>query len=258
MTFLHDGRRSSSMARPYELITPLGPDVLLFRALSGREELGRLSAFDLWALSTRGDINPGDLLGKSVTVKVALRDGGYRYFNLYVVRFAHGASMVGRYHEHRLTLRPWLWFLTRTADCRIFQEKTVAAILKEVFADHSAVPLVDDGLTGTYSRRGYRVQYRETDFDFASRILEEEGIYHDVEHADGKHTLKLVDSYSRDKALEHRATIPYYPPAGANATAEHEHFLGLEATTVEVRSRPRAGMGVHGSEPGAAHPRQGR
>jgi type VI secretion system secreted protein VgrG len=173
--------------------------------------MGRLSEFDLSAVSTRADIGPGDLLGKSLTVKVELRSGGaYRYFNGYVTRFSQGGR-VGRYYQYRMTVRPWLWFLTRTADCRIFQEKTVPEIVKEVFADHP-VAVFEDGLTGKYGRREYCVQYRETDFDFVSRLMEEEGIYHYLDHQDGRHVLKLVDSYSGYNALEHKASIAYYPP----------------------------------------------
>src|SRR5262245_51503733 len=161
------------MARQIELTTPLGPDVLLFRAMRGREELGRLSEFNLSALSTQADIKPGGLLGKHVTIKLELANGGPRYFNAYVTRFAQG-GMVGRYYEYYMTLRSWLWFLTRTADCRIFQEKSVPEILKEVFADHSLAVFEDD-LSGTYAKREYCVQYRETDFNFVSRLMEEEG-----------------------------------------------------------------------------------
>src|SRR5262249_9934208 len=160
-----------AMARQIELTTPLGPDALLFRAMHGREELGRLSEFDLSALSTKADIGPGDLLAKNVTVKLELWGGGFRYYNGYVTRFAQGGT-IGRYYQYRLTVRPWLWFLTRTTDCRIFQEKTVPDIIKEVFADHP-IAMFEDGLTGTYAKREYCVQYRETDFDFVSRLMEE-------------------------------------------------------------------------------------
>ena len=75
--------------------------------MRGYEELGRASTFELSALSPRADIAPGDLLGKSVTITVGLRDGGSRYFNGYVTRFSQG-GMVGRYFEYRFTLRSWL------------------------------------------------------------------------------------------------------------------------------------------------------
>jgi type VI secretion system secreted protein VgrG len=206
------------MARMIELTTPLEKDTLLFRTMQGREELARLSAFELSALSKRADISPGDLLGKTITVKLELRGGGHRYFNGYVTRFAQG-GMVFRYYEYLMTVHPWPWFLTRTADCRIFQNKTVPEIVKEVFADHP-VALFEDGLTGKYAKREYCVQYRETDFDFVSRLLEEEGIYYYFDHQDGRHTLKLVDSYSGHKALENKASIAYYPPGRAVRTDE--------------------------------------
>ena len=113
-----------------------------------------------------------------------------------------------------MTVRSWLWFLTRTADCRIFQEKTVPDIIKEVFADHP-MAVFEDGLTGDVRQREYCVQYRETDFDFVSRLMEEEGIYYYFEHSDGKHTLKLVDSDSGHKKLENKASIAYHPPGRA-------------------------------------------
>jgi type VI secretion system secreted protein VgrG len=198
------------MARLFELITPLGKD-LLFRTMRGREELGRASEFALSALSPRPDISPSELLAKNVTVKMELRGGQFRFFNGYVTRFAP-EGMAGRYFRYHLGMRPWLWFLTRTADCRIFQDKTVPDILKEVFAKHPVAAFDDSALTDLYTRREYCVQYRETDFNFVSRLMEEEGIYYYFEHSDGRHLLKLVDSYSGHKALEPKATIAFSEP----------------------------------------------
>ena len=122
------------MARTFELNTPLGADVLLFHRLQAREELSRLSDFQIDALSIKADINVDDILGKNVTVKVELADEQLRHFNGYVTRFAQVG--IGRYHAYQAIVRPWLWFLTRTADCRIFQQKTVPDILKKMFDDH--------------------------------------------------------------------------------------------------------------------------
>ncbi len=123
------------MPRVMEIVTPLGEDVLLFHGMNAREEMGRLFEYQLELLSAKDDINLDDILGKNVTVKLALPDDKTRYFNGYVTRFAQG-GMYGRYHRYVATVRPWLWFLTRTADCRIFQEMNVPDIIKEVFADH--------------------------------------------------------------------------------------------------------------------------
>ena len=238
------------MPRMMELTTPLGKD-LLFRWLRGKEELGRASEFEVAALSTRNDIKPSDLLGKKITVKLERVKGGYRYFNGHVTRFAQGDT-IGRYYEYRMTVRSWLWFLTRTADCRIFQEKTVPEIIKEVFADHS-MAVFDDGLTGTYIKREYCVQYRESDFNFVSRLMEEEGIYYYFEHGDGKHTLKLVDSDTGHKKLDGKPSIAYHLP-GRSLHGDEEYIQvfrqdqriqpGLVATRSYDFAKPKADLGV--------------
>ena len=241
---------SPMMARMIELNTPVGKD-LSFKGLRGREELGRSSDFELTAISPKADINPSDLLGKSVTVKLELAKGGPRYFNGYVTRFTQG-GIVGRQFEYRMMVRSWLWFLTRTTDCRIFQDKNVPDIIKDVFADHP-VAVFDDGLTASYAQRTYCVQYRETDFDFVSRLMEEEGIYYYFEHSDGKHTLKLVDSDSGHTTLENKATIAFHQPGrGVHTDEEHIHVLtmrlNVQPGSVALHSfdfeRPKADLGV--------------
>ncbi|MEO8629196.1 MAG: type VI secretion system tip protein TssI/VgrG [Betaproteobacteria bacterium] len=181
--------------RVMELVTDPKRDDLLFHRLNAREDVSRLSEFELDLLSTKRDINLDDVLGKSFTVKLELPDDKTRYFNGYVTRFSQ-IGMHGRYHTYHATLRPWLWFLTRTSDCRIFQNQTVPEIIKKVFADHKAADIKDD-LTGKYRKWDYCVQYRETDFNFVSRLMELEGIYYYFTHAEGKHTLVLADSYSK-------------------------------------------------------------
>jgi type VI secretion system secreted protein VgrG len=112
-----------------EITTPLGDEVLLFHGMHAREELGRLSEFQLDLLSAKNDINPDDILGKNVTVKVALPDDSTRYFNGFVTRFAQGGSY-GRYVRYSAVVNPWLWVLTLTTDCKIFQEMTVPDIIR--------------------------------------------------------------------------------------------------------------------------------
>ena len=124
-----------TMPRVMEISTPLGEDVLLFHGMHAREELGRLGEYQLDLLSPKKDINLDDILGKNVTVKVVLTDDSTRYFNGFVTRFSAG-DQYGRYYQYRASVRSWLWFLTRTTDCRIFQEMTVPDIVKKVFGDH--------------------------------------------------------------------------------------------------------------------------
>ncbi|NMG36501.1 type VI secretion system tip protein VgrG [Azoarcus sp. TTM-91] len=178
----------------FELTTPLGSNVLLFHALEATEALSRVSEYELECLSDKSDINLDALLGKPVSLRVLQPDGGKRYFTGHVARFAHIGTR-GRYQAYRASLRSWPWFLSRTADCRIFQSMTVPEIVKQVFADHS-IAVFRDTLSGQYRKRDYCVQYRESDFDFISRLLEEEGIYYFFEHAENRCTLVLADAYS--------------------------------------------------------------
>ena len=207
------------MARVMEIVTPLGPDALLFHRMHATEEISRLSEYQLDLLSTRGDINLDEILGKNVTVKLALPDDKYRYFNGYVTRFSQSGKY-GRYHRYLATVRPWLWLLTRTADCRIFQEMTVPDILKQVFGDHSAADFKSE-LTGTYGKWNYCVQYRETDFNFVSRLMEQEGICYYFRHVEGRHTLVLADSYSHAPYVGYEELRFIAPEHLARAEQEH-------------------------------------
>jgi hypothetical protein len=113
-----------------EITTHLGKDVLLFHGMHGHEELSRVGEYRLELLSLKADINTDQVLGKDVTIAVARQDDSTRYFHGYVTRFSAGGSY-GRYRRYYATVHPWLWFLSRTADSRIFQEMTVKADHRE-------------------------------------------------------------------------------------------------------------------------------
>jgi type VI secretion system secreted protein VgrG len=209
-----------------EIDTPLGPDVLLFHAMHGREELGRLSEYRLDLLSLKKDINIDEILGKNVTVTLLQQDDSPRYYNGYVTRFSAGGTH-GRYRRYYATVHPWLWFLSRTADCRIFQDMTVPDIIKQVFGDHPTA-LFDDQLTSSYSPWTYCVQYRETDLNFVFRLMEQEGIYCYFTHDDGKHTLVMTDSKSTHNASQ-GDKVPFIDPA-AVAREDIEHVSSWTLT----------------------------
>src|SRR5215469_15528849 len=196
--------------RLMQISTPLAEDVLLFQGLHAWEELSRPFEHQLTLLSTHKDINLDEVLGQPVSVQLGLPNGKHRYFSGYVTRFAQ-SGMVGRYYRYTATSRPWLWFLTRTADCRIFQEMTVPDIIKKVFADHATTD-VEYKLSGHYHKWTYCVQYRETDFNFVSRLMEQEGIYYYFRHSKGRHTMVVADSTSAHGAFPDYGTLAYASP----------------------------------------------
>jgi type VI secretion system secreted protein VgrG len=193
--------------------------------MHAREELSRLSEYQLDLLSKKGDVVLDDILGKNITVKLALPDDETRYFNGYVTRFSQG-GMYGRYYRYSAVVRSWMWFLTRTSDCRIFQEMTVPDIVKKVFEDDPAADFKFE-LTGAYRKWTYCVQYRETDFNFISRLLELEGISYYLRHTDGHHTVVLTDSTSKLTASPNYETIPYVAPEKI-VRPELEHISSWE------------------------------
>lgn len=189
--------RKSQPTQKYRKVavnTVLGEDVLLFQRMVGQESLGRLFEFHLDLLSTDVNIELEAVLGTNATVRYQQPKGGVRYFNGFVSELRYAGER-GNYAAYEMTLRPWLWFLTRTSDCRIFQKKKVPEIITDLFREHGFTNY-ENALTGDYREWEYCVQYRETDFNFVSRLMEQEGIYYFVKHQNGSHLIVLADGYS--------------------------------------------------------------
>lgn len=241
--------------KPLAVTSPLGDDVLLFHSMNVSEQLGRLFQFDLDLLSSDPEIKLQDIVGQNVTVRYLRPDGGNRYFNGFVNQFSQ-AGTHGNLFVYRATLRPWFWFLTRTADCRIFQNKTVPDIIKEVFRNKGFSDF-EDTLSGSYREWENCVQYRETDFNFVSRLMEQEGIYYYFTHEDGKHTLVLSDSVSSHETVSGYEEVPFYPPE-ESGHLEHDHISdwslnqiiqpGVYALNDYDFKKPRANLEVKSSK----------
>lgn len=178
--------------------TPLGKDKLLLTGFHGKEELSRPFHFDLSFLSEDHSIAFDKIIGQNVSLSIYTPDGEKRHFHGLISRFSQGrgggeGEGDSRFSHYSATMVPWLWLLTRTADSRIFQEKSVPDIIKSIFEDQGFQDF-SFRLNASYEPRNYCVQYRETDFSFISRLLEEEGIYYFFEHAKKAHTLVIADA----------------------------------------------------------------
>lgn len=184
--------------------TPLGTDVLLLQRLTGVERLSGLFAFNLDILSEKESITFEDIVGKRVTITIHLAGGENRFINGFVNRFTQ-SGRDARFTHYQAEVVPWLWFLTRNANCRIFQNKTPVEIIKKIFDDLGFQGNYKDKTTGSYPTRDYCVQYRETDFNFVSRLMEEYGIFYYFEHESSKHTLVLADATSANQPCPNQA-----------------------------------------------------
>jgi type VI secretion system secreted protein VgrG len=189
--------------RALRIDTPLGPDAVMLRSFSGQEGVSQLFRFQLELVSEDDSISFDAIVGKKVTVHIETVDAE-RGLSGFISRFSQG-SRDERFTYYRAEMVPWLWFLTRTADCRIFQKKKAPDIIKKIF-DDLGFSDYELRLQGDFHVRDYCVQYRETDFNFVCRLMEEEGICYFFEHADdgSKHTLVLANDGTSHKPCPHQ------------------------------------------------------
>jgi type VI secretion system secreted protein VgrG len=174
-------------------LTTIAGEDLAFKHMTAREELGKLFEFDVLGVAKSAASYPDVMLGTPAWVTLKLSKGGNRYFHGLVCAIGVEGAVDGMY-SYRLVLRPWLWLLTRRTDTRVFQKKNLVEILKLVFAKFSAD--FEFQLNGSFPAYEYCVQYRESDFNFVSRLMEQEGVYYYFKHTDGKHTMVIVNTPS--------------------------------------------------------------
>lgn len=190
-------RRYTQANQPIQVVTPLGEDELLLQRFSGTEGISRLFQFELEMYSEDHSLPFDAIVGKGATIKVVTSDGSERYINGVISSFTQGgtsalAERSVSFANYRATLVPWLWLLTRTTDCRIFQDEKATDIIRKIFNEYEFRDF-EMRLHNEPPKREYCVQYRETDFNFVSRLLEEEGICYFFEHHEDRHTLVLSD-----------------------------------------------------------------
>jgi type VI secretion system secreted protein VgrG len=195
--------------RQGKLTTPLGENALALMQFSAIEGLSELFEIRAEAASTQGGLDFASALGKGSTITLIAQDDNKRYFHG-VLTEARWAGTEEDLYIYQLVLRPWLWLLTRTSDCKIFAQKSPIDIIKQVFSDRGFSDF-RDATTGSPPTLEYCVQYRETDFNFVCRLMEAYGIYYFFEHADGKHTLVLADAKSSHQQVPGLPSLPYNP-----------------------------------------------
>ncbi|MCI0534179.1 MAG: type VI secretion system tip protein VgrG [Verrucomicrobiales bacterium] len=172
--------------------TPIGPDVLFPAGLKGHEGISMLFQFQLDLLAAPARTVPFEaLLGQDILVSLALPEGSVRYFGGICSRVSQGDRKRG-FATYQVEVMPKLWLLTRTARSRIFQQLSVPDILRQVLAEGGVD--FEMRLEGHFEPRNYVVQYRETDFAFASRLMEEDGIYYFFAHTDSGHQMVLANT----------------------------------------------------------------
>ena len=193
--------------------TPLGEDKVFLESFEGEERVSDLFRFELGLLTEDPGFSMDSLLNKPAVVSLSLHDDSDHHFHGIISHIEEVETRKEGTTLYNATMVPWTWLLTLFNDCRIFQNKTVPDIVQQVFADRGFTDYANR-LTGTYPPREYCVQYRETDFNFISRLLEDEGIFYFFEHTVDKHTLVLADRPTAFVACPGQDTAAYDTTAG--------------------------------------------
>jgi type VI secretion system secreted protein VgrG len=230
-------------------------DALVLVAMRGHEELGRPFRYELDLAATDPDVDFGAVLGQTMTVQLELHDGSTREFTGHVTELSL-AGGVGRKVLYRAVLRPWLMLMDYQKTCRIFQSTTAPDVIKQLFRA-AGFSDFEDRLSETYRTWDYLVQYRESDFAFLSRLMEQEGIYYHVQHADGRQLVVLCDSRSAHDPIAADESLPYFPPDEQRRDREHvDHWqlrrqikAGSVAASDFDFTRPRTSLLAQRVEP---------
>ena len=185
-----------------QLTTPLGEDALILQSLDGEEAVSEPFFFQLTASAADITADGSKVVGKAACVTLVDGDGNKRHINGVATRFTLGPATCV------IDLRPWFWLQSLTRNNRIFQDLAVPDILAKVFAGYSGAAFRND-LVLSYAKLEYCVQYGESDFQFASRLMEAWGIAYYFDHSETAHTLVMVDDPARFPACANIDALPF-------------------------------------------------
>ncbi len=185
-------------------------DILLKRAII-REGLSKLTETTIEFQSKNKAVKLDEIVGHTMTVHLIAPGDKERLFSGLCVSVENLGFFDG-YGRYVAEVRPWFWMLTRTQDCRVFQEQTAVQIIRALFSEYGFSD-IQDRLSDTYETRTYCVQYRETDFDFICRLMEEEGIYYYFDNKMDQNTtekLVLADGVGGHSPVPEGSTLTFY------------------------------------------------
>jgi type VI secretion system secreted protein VgrG len=208
----------SQASRMGRLATVLGKDVLVLQRFAGREAMSALFDWQVDCLATASEIDFDALIGTHATVTLENHAGARPFDGIVTEARWLGAGENG--HRYRLRLQPWLWLASLRRNQRIFHNKTVIQILEELLAAYGDAGKLDVATMQDYPVLEYTVQFRESDMDFACRLMERHGISYHFRHDDGAHAMVLTDLVDAHAPI---GTRDFHPDQGHHQ-ADHEHF----------------------------------
>ncbi|MGH1367768.1 MAG: type VI secretion system Vgr family protein [Maritimibacter sp.] len=201
------------------LSTELGPDSLVLRRFTGREHMNGLFDYTVECLAALPDVDFDALIGTNANVTLLAHDGEEHAFNGLITEARWmGAGDNG--HRYELRLQPWFFLASLRRNQRIFHNMTVVAILQELLADYADAGALVINLEASYPELEYTVQYRESDMDFATRLMERHGISYHFTHREDGHDMVLTDMVDSHNSIGMRP----FKPAEGHHQEDVQHF----------------------------------
>ncbi len=193
--------------------SPLGANVLLPESLTGAEGISELFCYQLNLLAaTDATIDPKNIVGKKVCIGIQSDDTDTkRYINGMVSSFDMNGGDE-EFNSYSVSIVPRLWMLTLNRNTRVFQNQTVLDVIQAVLGVYNISPSLET--SATYTALEYCTQYRETDFQFISRLMEQHGILYYFKHTQDDHVLTLQDTSSKLSECAIQNSFRYAPEKG--------------------------------------------
>ena len=198
-------------------------ETLYVLEFTGDEAISELFNFNLVLGCSSSDLDFDKVIGEPAVLTLATQNGP-RYVHGMVSRFRY--VMRGRNHTvYQATLVPRAWRMLHRQDCRLHQAKHILQVVEKMLKKHKVEHQLHPKGNKMPAKREYCVQYRESDWNFISRLLEEEGYCYFFEHKADKHVLHIANDYRFHpeiaKDQKGGTTLNFHPPSAKTAAAEH-------------------------------------
>ncbi len=195
---------------------------------SGTERLSQLFVYEIDLACSSNSVDFDQVVGQPGTLKIT-RGSDTRYVNGVVTQLEQQDAGTN-FTKYHVMLVPRVWRLRHRTDCRIFQEKTAKDIVTEVLDDASVEHRIS--CQQDPPEREFCVQYRESDWNFVSRLLEEEGFFYFFEHTEDEHTMVIANHSQVHEEISGESTVRYHAPDSQSASQEHVYSFAYSQKVV--------------------------
>jgi len=216
----------------------LAPQRVLLEQMRSHERLSEPFTIEAYVISDGRPIDFLPHLGKPVSLVITSGDGEHlRDFHGLLFEAAYKGSDASGY-RYRLLLRPWLHLLQQNLTYRIFQNQTALEVIQKIIQNWGFSDVDYDKLSVKFRKRKYCVQYRESDFDFISRLMEEEGIHYYFEHLPDKHVMTLCNVPGSRQRCE-QPLVVFKPPSDVRPDDHDQISVWEETISSTAQNRVR-------------------